>query len=226
MIYKTILKRFFHSTNFSSLWHLQWTEEALTLAGAGFLFTPPPLPWSSLPESELPSLPESAFWGTAAASSSSSSSSLPPPPPPPPPPPSLLLLPPSLSEELAGCTQTTKRLTQTSHLRSAQFGEAVRMHSSGWYVTTYCGDNAVTVCIDVTACLCLLSGTKHKEIVDLKTNQTKKQQQRRSQFVVPKSRGDIKWLLYAENLLQAGHCRRHVDCSESPINLHWIPSFC
>lgn len=22
------------------------------------------------------------------------------------------------------------------------------------------------------------------------------------------------------------HCRRHVDCSGSPINLHWIPSFC
>lgn len=33
-------------------------------------------------------------------------------------------------------------------------------------------------------------------------------------------------LKYLENLLQAGHCRRHVDCSESPINPHWIPSFC
>lgn len=175
MIYKTILKRFFHSPLFQAF-DTQWTEEALTLAGAGFLFTPPPLPRSSLPESELPSLPESAFWGTAAASSSSSSSSLPspspPPPPPPLPPPSLLLLPPSLSEELAGCTQTMKRLTQTSHLRSAQFGEAVRIHSSGCYVMPYCGDNAVTVFINVTARLCLLSGTKHKEIVDLKTKQT------------------------------------------------------
>lgn len=31
---------------------------------------------------------------------------------------------------------------------------------------------------------------------------------------------------YQEKLPQAGHCRRHVDCSGSPINLHWIPSFC
>lgn len=28
------------------------------------------------------------------------------------------------------------------------------------------------------------------------------------------------------DLLQVGRCRRHVDCSGSPISLHWIPSFC
>lgn len=33
-------------------------------------------------------------------------------------------------------------------------------------------------------------------------------------------------LKYLENLLQVGHCRRHVDCFESPITPHWIPSFC
>lgn len=68
-----------------------------TLAAAGFRFTPPPLFWSSLPESESTSLPDSAFSGTVASSSSSSSSL---------PPPALL---PSLSDELAGCGRTIIR---------------------------------------------------------------------------------------------------------------------
>lgn len=90
-----------HYNNMVILW--------ITLTAGGFRFTPPPLPRSSLPESESTSLPESAFWGTMASSSSSSSSL---------PPPALL---PSLSDELAGCRQTAiRRLRWISHCNALQ----------------------------------------------------------------------------------------------------------
>lgn len=92
---------------------------SITLTAGGFRFTPPPLPLSSLPESESTSLPESAFWGTVASSSSSSSSL---------PPPALL---PSLSDELAGCRQTViRRLRWISHCNAQQSRKPVMKLSS------------------------------------------------------------------------------------------------